>query len=394
MGYRPANLTQPQSGYRHSDVVISQCAKRPGDACGDVVRVERSPAATLVVCADGLGSGIKANVSALFTISRLLGLMRGGCSLREAFSRLVSTLNAAREPGLPYAAFSIARLLPDGHATVLSYESPPPILVSYHTASVLSQHSFERDGAIIGEAQCRLEPHEGLLMVSDGVTQAGMGAGLPMGWQIHGVAKFARDQRHTGAPLHELPEAIQRHARKLWGAHQGDDITACLVACREGRVVTLFTGPPVNRRDDLKTVRRFLATPGAKVICGATTARIVADYLGHELKVSEDSLDGIAPPYYTLEDIDLVTEGAVTLNQVYNVLDADIRQLPPNSGVGKLCQLLREADRIDVLVGQASNVAGEDIVFRQQGILPRTTIIPLLVDKLRHMDKLVTLRFT
>lgn len=51
-------------GYRHLDVVISQSSKRPGEACGDVVRVERTDGYTLVACGDGLGSGIKANLAA------------------------------------------------------------------------------------------------------------------------------------------------------------------------------------------------------------------------------------------------------------------------------------------------------------------------------------------
>lgn len=380
-------------GYRHLDVVCSQSAKRPGEACGDVLRVERTEDYTLIACADGLGSGIRANVAATMALGRLVGLVRGGYSLREAFKRLVLTMNAAREPGLPFAAFTVARFQPSGETTILSYEAPPPVWASYHTASVMRQLRSEIEGAELGEAHCVLEPGEAIVLVSDGITQAGLGAGLPMGWGAERLALFVRDQKRGGIAWEELPEAVHRQARRLWGSKRGDDCTVCLAACREGRVVRVFTGPPANRAQDDAAVGEFLSGEGAKVVCGATTAQIVARRTGKPLHVRQDSLDTIAPPFYALEGIDLVTEGAVTLNQVFNILEEDAGRYEPNSGVTHLARLLKEADRIEFLVGRAPNLAGGDIAFRQQGILPRATIVPLLAERLQAAGKLVLVRY-
>ncbi len=46
-------------------------------------------------------------------------------------------------------------------------------------------------------------------------------------------------------------------------------------------------------------------------------------------------------------------------------------------------------DRVNFLVGGAHNAAAGDSAFRQQGILPRETIIPLIAEKLRAAGKLV-----
>ncbi len=380
-------------GYRHVEVAVAQSAKRPGDPCGDAVHVERTEGYTLLVCADGLGSGIKANVAATLCVSRLAALIRSGFSLREAFARLVRTMNEAREPGLPYAAFSVARFLPGGEPTVLSYEAPPPVLVAHYTSVVLTGNRFTVEGAEVVEAEYRLEPGEGLLLVSDGVTQAGMGRAFPYGWGIDRVARFARDHRRGGADLDLLPEAVHRQARRYDGTDRGDDCTACLALCREGKVVTVFTGPPAQKALDGAAVAAFMAGDGAKVVCGATTAKLVARHLGRELRVREESLDSIAPPYYEIDGVDLVTEGAVTLNQALNILDEDQRRYEPNSGVSRLCALLRGADRINFLVGRAPNAANEDIAFRQQGILSRATVIPLLAERLQEAGKLVVVRF-
>ncbi|HPB56794.1 MAG TPA: hypothetical protein PLB68_12615, partial [Candidatus Aminicenantes bacterium] len=60
--------------------------------------------------------------------------------------------------------------------------------------------------------------------------------------------------------------------------------------------------------------------------------------------------------------------------------------------VSRLCNLLREADRIYFWVGGSRNVAHGDLSFLQRGILPRQTILPLLAEKLRNQGKLVVLR--
>jgi len=43
------------------------------------------------------------------------------------------------------------------------------------------------------------------------------------------------------------------------------------------------------------------------------------------------------------------------------------------------------------LLGGAPNLGGDHISFRQQGVLPRGKIVPLLADALRKMDKLVVI---
>jgi hypothetical protein len=87
----------------------------------------------------------------------------------------------------------------------------------------------------------------------------------------------------------------------------------------------------------------------------------------------------------------LVTEGAVTLNQVFNLIDEDLKNLKEDSGVTDLCALLQIADRVSISMGRARNNANSDISFRQCGILSRERVIPLIAEKLRAAGKLVVL---
>jgi len=119
---------------------------------------------------------------------------------------------------------------------------------------------------------------------------------------------------------------------------------------------------------------------------------MVARETGVEVEIEQNPTSLIAPPRYAIEQIDLVTEGAVTLNQAYNLLSEDVDRLKEDSGVTELCLLLNVADRVNFLVGDASNQGSDDIAFRQRGVLTRRVLIPLFVEKLRQMGKLVTVK--
>lgn len=380
-------------GYTHIEIDCIQTAKRPGNPCGDLVRVERGPDSTYVICSDGLGSGVKANLAATLCVSRLMEMLRLGYSMREAFGDLVRTMNEARTTDMPYAVFTMMQFRSDGETTILSYEMPPPIYVCRNTASVLPQQTHVRDQAIIGESNCFVEPGEGILVVSDGITQAGMGCGLALGWTIEGVGEAVASYVSDGINLYDIPRRVHQEAREFWGTVAGDDCTALMATCRAGRVVNLFTGPPANRNRDAAVVNRFANTEGAKIVCGATTAKVVAAHTGKTVSVSQVGNSLIEPPRYEIDGIDLVTEGAVTLNQVYNLIDEDLDNCPDTSAVAELCRLLTSADRINFLVGQMHNEANGDLSFRQQGILPRATIVRLLTEKLRENGKLVVVDY-
>lgn len=375
--------------YLHVEIAASQTSKQPNAPCGDLVRWVRTPAATTLVCADGIGSGIKANVAAQICVARLMGLLEEGFSLRQAFASLVTSIEKTKTDPSSYVAFSLARILNDGETTVLSYESPGPILVARTSVVELPRRTVVVEGAITEEASCHLEPGEGILLVSDGVSQAGLGGRVRGGWQVEGVCRYVTGLLGARVSPGDIPESVTRRAVQLSAGTVGDDTTALHAWCRAGKTVTILTGPPAEKRRDHEVAHRFMSADGAKVICGATTADLVARYLGTEVGIDHSSQSLVTPPSYVLDGVDLVTEGAVTLNQLYNVLDADEEMFEEESAVTQLHDLLRSADRVNILLGQARNPANAHITFRQQGILPRHKIIELLAEKLRALGKLV-----
>jgi hypothetical protein len=378
-------------GYVHLEIEKAQSSKKPGQPCGDVVVCDRNVAGTTLVCADGIGSGAHAHLAAEMCVSRLLELLRLDFSLRKAVGSIVRTMEKSRDPLLSFTAFSVARIRTDGMATVLGYESPCPILISRRHASELQQIPVELGGALVQESNCFLESQDALLLMSDGITQAGLGSSMPQGWQTEGVVRFMNDCLTNQVSPKDIPVKVHHEARRLWTTG-GDDCTVAMALCRQGQIVNVLTGPPNNPGQDATVARRFMQSDGIKIVCGGTTAEIVARALHVPMQIEREPKSMIAPPRYSIEGVDLVTEGAVTLNQVYNLLDEDLNDLKEDSGVTDLCALLQIADRVCIHLGSARNTANSDISFRQCGILSRDQIIPLIAEKLRAAGKLVTVQ--
>ncbi len=373
--------------YLHFEVSIDQRAKQRHQACGDVVSVMRSDIATTVILCDGVGSGTAAHVAARMCQARLERLLGEGFSLHEAFLCMASSMEQWKQPGKPYAAFIVAQVRGDGHASIMGYESPAVVWITSRQAQTLPRRMFMHEGVSGYESNCYLRSGEGLLLLSDGITQSGMDT-LAGGWQSEGVADYVSSLLLKKQAA-DLAGQIQARAAAMNGGVDYDDTTVAWMRCRPGRPLSLLTGPPAEKLMDMAVVERFMAMPGPKVVCGATTAAIVARILGRKVQIEKEPVSLIAPPKYFLEGIDLVTEGAVTLNQLNNVLELNAEDFQEINAVTELYDLLSTADRIHILLGSGVNPANEDTCFVQRGVLSREKIVPLIAHKLRKQGKCV-----
>jgi hypothetical protein len=293
----------------------------------------------------------------------------------------------------PYSVFTLAQILRNGETTILSYEMPRGIFLAENSASEFHTREVLLGSEVISETNLFLESGEGLLIFSDGISHAGIGGKTVRGWNGSSIARFATDCLFDRLRMDEVGTSVFNKALRLWGKTPGDDCTLVSAFCREGKVVDLMTGPPLNREKDREVIRSFCKEKGFKVVCGATTASIVARETGKQMSLNANDKSLVAPPGYSIENIDLVTEGAVTLNQVFNILDAEKHEFESDSSVSRLCKTLQEADRINFYIGNARNESHENIAFRQRGILPRKTIIKLLSQRLEEMGKLIDICF-
>jgi hypothetical protein len=379
-------MAAPQ--YRHADVVVDQMPKHPGAPCGDLISVERSLEGTLLLLCDGKGSGVQANLAAEFIASRIIQRFKKGDSVSEIMRSTVEWLNQNRSSGGLWGAFSCVHILPTGLAVCYAYDSPEPLLISGGYCYPVETRPVKR-WEYLERAKIRLQPDDAVLLVSDGIAQAGLGQGIrsmPMGWTMKGVVREVNLHLQNGDT--DLPRHLVNRAMKLWN-DAGDDCSALLAKIRNGVMISVLTGPPSDQELDATVVQKLMAYAGFKAVCGASTARLVARETGQALALADEEPPAFSPPAYQLEGIDLATEGCVTLNQLYNILECEPEELEMNSPVSQLYEMLTLADRVTFMLGTTANPANEHISFRAQGILGRETIIPLIAARLQKMGKLV-----
>jgi hypothetical protein len=172
-------------------------------------------------------------------------------------------------------------------------------------------------------------------------------------------------------------------------------VSIVVIKVRHKQVATVLTGPPESREADGEVVKRFAAHVGRLVVCGGTSAKIVARHLGQSLEVDLSTVTAEVPPIARIEGIDLVTEGILTLTQVRDML----RTLAPGSerakvqyrtdGAAGLLRTLLDVDHVHFLVGQALNPAHQNPDLPHQlGI--RLTVVREIGEELRRRGKEVS----
>ena len=80
--------------------------------CGDHVDIiDQDFNSTVIVLADGLGSGVKASILSTLTSKIISTMMAEGLSLEECVETIAQTLPVCSQRGLAYSTFTIIHLL-------------------------------------------------------------------------------------------------------------------------------------------------------------------------------------------------------------------------------------------------------------------------------------------
>lgn len=369
--------------------IVKQVSKRNQIVSGDTFLCERTLESTEFVLCDGIGSGVYANIAAITCANRLIELFRTGVSLRYACEKVADSMHRARKEEIPFSAFSVAKVLNDGQFTVYTYEAPVPILIKEGIAQPLKPYYYTANYEIIGESSGVLGIGDSLVLCSDGATQAGLGKGYFFGIGAEGIAEYINSKLTYGGNINELPQDIIKMCSRVSEGIYEDDTTVAVLQCREASQLTLMSGPPSAKTKDRAFVERFMSAHGTRVVCGSTTADILSRELNKEAKLVKNNISPGSPPEYIIDGVDMVTEGAAMLNQVYNILDENPERFIEDSATERLCALLQEADVITFLVGNAINEAHSALLFKQMGIHPRAATVKRISEQLKKMGKLV-----
>jgi hypothetical protein len=143
----------------------------------------------------------------------------------------------------------------------------------------------------------------------------------------------------------------------------------------------VLSGPPADRSKDLLLMRKFFAFDGGKAVCGSVTLAIFCKIFGKSVKLKFSGSNACEPPEYEVEGLDFASEGLITLNKCFEVLngkDSKATYYPPR----KLAELMLACKKIHFIEGSAVNSLHDDKLFESAGLLPRSEIIDKIIKTL------------
>lgn len=374
---------------KYLEEITIQANKCGNSVCGDYYLCKRTPGETVFVLTDGIGSGVYANVAAIFCANRLIELSKNSLSSRNSVARTAESMHRARKEDMIFSAFSLVRFLNNGRFTVYSYEAPQPVIICGGRARPLTQRVYNCEYEDVAEAEGVLDTGDTLVLFSDGVSQAGMGRGGSLGLGTSGFVNYINRNIGNDIDLKFLCKKAVGMTAEVSGGYYADDTTLTMLRCRDARQLTVFSGPPADRRQDPDFARRFCEAEGSVVICGSTTSEIISRETQRKIRTVKSLNDFNSPPEYTMFGAEMVTEGAVILNQLYNILNEDTKKFVEMTQPERLVVMLNESDVITFVFGGAVNKAHDDMIFKQAGIKPRYTVIQMIAEELRRRGKVV-----
>ena len=93
----------------HVETSFSSLIKKNEELCGDKVAIRYCDQFCILVLADGLGSGVKANILSTLTSTIICEMMAEGSTLQEAVDTITATLPQCQERGIAYDRSDLLR---------------------------------------------------------------------------------------------------------------------------------------------------------------------------------------------------------------------------------------------------------------------------------------------
>ena len=339
------------------------------ELCGDHVDiVEENDNSTVIVLADGLGSGVKASILSTLTSKIISTMMAAGLPIEECVSTIAGTLPVCSVRGVAYSTLTIIHIQNNDTAEIIQYDNPH--VIAYRNFEIYDYPKTELNigGKKIYKSTIKLQENDVFIAMSDGCPHAGLGGKYNFGWKREDIAEYMQALVVGGYTAKNLSTMLVDECDRLYDRKPGDDTTACVIRIRRREPMNILFGPPSNRDDADRMMSLFFSKEGKHIVCGGTTSSIVSKYLGRPIRASLNFERSDVPPIAYIEGVDLVTEGVITMNRVIhyakdylgdNELYEDWNF--KKDGASLISRLLfEEATDINFYVGRAINPAHQN----------------------------------
>lgn len=386
----------------HVDLAFKSLNKYEEELCGDKVEVLYTENSSILILADGMGSGIRANILATLT-SKILGtLFARGIELAEAVETIARTLPVSTVNDVAYSTFSILQIFDDGSGYLVEFDNPACIFLRNKQLTDLPFQERVIEGKTIRESRFTVQEGDAYILMSDGTIYCGVGDIMNYGWDRESMAQYAQKCVATTKSASRMASLLIDACNDLYGQIPSDDTTIAVARIKAEKIVSILTGPPGDPEKDKEFVADFLKPEGKKIISGGVTGKLAARELGRELVADNGGLDPEIPPTSKISGIDLVTEGVITLNRVVKLLreyaseDVSVdffEELDKDNGASQMARILIEdCTTVYLFVGCGVNEAYKDKNMPFD-VTARKTLVEQLAEILKRLQLRVVVKY-
>ena len=149
------------------------------ELCGDHVDVvEENENSTVIVLADGLGSGVKASILSTLTSKIISTMISEGLPLEECVATIAATLPVCSLRGVAYSTFTIIHLINNQTAEIIQYDNPQVIVLRDDVNYDYPKTEMNIGGKKIFKSTIKLQENDVFVAMSDGCPHAGISSSL------------------------------------------------------------------------------------------------------------------------------------------------------------------------------------------------------------------------
>lgn len=372
------------------------------ELCGDKVEILNNDDCRIIILADGMGSGIRANILATLTSKIIATLMKYSTSIDEMVSTIAKTLPLSSVNGAAYSTFSVIQVFFDGTVYVVEYDNPECILIRDGKVHSLPFVYRKVEGKKIRECHFKSKQGDALAVMSDGCLYCGTGDIMNYSWNWNALSGCAERAAARSRNAQQMADRINAACEELYGGNVTDDTTVAVVRIMEEKILSILTGPPQDKADDYKMVEDFMKADGIKIVSGGSTSQMVARVLCEKLIPVDGELDPEIPPTSKIKGIDLVTEGVLTLHKTLELLERYVQndvseeffvELSRDNGATRMaCYLMEDCSTVNLYIGKAINMDYTDKTLPFD-ISVRQNLIQRLINVLKEMNKKVVVHY-
>ena len=385
------------------DTFSESLFKKDEELCGDMVSVIRCPMATTLVLADGMGSGVKANMLATLTSRIISTMISGNANIDDCVETISKTLPVLSERDVAYSTFTIVQVEHNGAVYIADFDGPEVVILRDGVLDEPKKSVRMIEDKTVFECRFEAEPGDMIITFSDGVINAGYGDILNYGWERVNVMEYIQRTYREDMSAREMTRNLMNVCNGLYKGEPGDDVTVACIRLMRREGTRVMVGPASSPEKDEGEVNKLICASGNKIVCGGTTSEIVARIIGKELHIKQGDLNGDVPPIGYIQGIDLVTEGLITLSAAEKLLDRYMDEyrnsLRPDKcvdfkaddGASKLVRMLVDkSSDIIFMIGEANNPAyktgdlGLDLDMKIR-------VVYSIAEKLKELGKNITL---